>query len=90
MAVQDWLGRAKVKARERRRAKAKGRPRARGKGEGKFDGKEGRLDGKAGRIKVDIASDGTASVDVRCADGEPMQTCADLTRDIVDRIKAPK
>jgi hypothetical protein len=48
------------------------------------------LDGKAGRIKVDIASDGTASVDVRCADGEPMQTCADLTRDIVDRIKAPK
>jgi hypothetical protein len=48
------------------------------------------LDGKAGRRTVDIASDGTASVDVRCADGEPMQACADLTRDIVDRIKAPK
>ena len=24
------------------------------------------------------------------ADGEPMQACADLTKDIVDRIKVPK
>jgi hypothetical protein len=45
---------------------------------------------KAGRIKVDVASDGSTSVDVRCADDEPMQACADLTRDVVDRIKAPK
>ena len=72
------------------KAEGKGEGKAEGKGEGKFDGKEGRLEGKAGRIKVDVASDGTASVDVRCADGEPMQACADLTRDIVDRIRAPK
>jgi hypothetical protein len=72
------------------KAEGKGEGKAEGKGEGKFDGKEGRLDGKAGRIKVDVASDGSTSVDVRCADDEPMQACADLTRDIVDRIKAPK
>src|ERR1700722_6021595 len=66
------------------KAEGKGEGKAEGKGEGKFDGKEGRLDGKAGRIKVDVASDGTASVDVQCAEGEPMQACADLTRDIVD------
>jgi len=63
---------------------------AQGKGEGKGEGKQGRLDGKAGRIKVDVASDGTTSVDVRCADGEPMQACADLTKEIVEKIKAPK
>ena len=63
---------------------------AQGKGEGKLNGKQGRLDGKAGRITVDVASDGTTSVDVRCADGEPMQACADLTRDIVEKIKAAK
>ena len=72
------------------KGEGKGEGKAEGKGEGKLDGKEGRLDGKAGRIKVDVASDGSTSVDVRCADDEPMQACADLTRDIVDRIKAPK
>jgi hypothetical protein len=72
------------------KGEGKGEGKAEGKGEGKFDGKEGRLDGKAGRIKVDVASDGTASVDVRCADGEPIQACADITRDIINRIKAPK
>ena len=81
-------GKGEGKAEGKGEGKAEGK--AEGKGEGKFDGKEGRLDGKAGRIKVDVASDGTASVDVQCADGEPMQACADLTRDIVDRIKAPK
>jgi hypothetical protein len=81
-------GKAEGKGEGKGEGKAEGK--GEGKGEGKFDGKEGRLDGKAGRIKVDVASDGSTSVDVRCADDEPMQACADLTRDIVDRIKAPK
>jgi hypothetical protein len=58
-----------------------------GKGEGKGEGKEGRREGKAGRIKVDVESDGTTSVDVKCAEDEPMRACADLTKEIIDRIK---
>src|ERR1700691_3416370 len=85
-AKGEGKGEGKAEGKGEGKAEAKGE----GKGEGKFDGKEGRLDGKAGRIKVDVASDGSTSVDVRCADDEPMQACADLPRDIVDRIKAPK
>jgi hypothetical protein len=59
-----------------------------GKGEGKREGKEGRREGKAGRIRVDIDTDGATAVDVKCADDEPMQACADLTKEIVDKIRA--
>jgi len=65
--------------------KAEGK--AEGKGEGKGEGKEGRREGKAGRIRVDIDSDGATSVDVKCADDEPMRVCADLTKEIVDKIR---
>src|SRR5229473_157976 len=61
---------------------------AQGKGEGKGEGKEGRREGKAGRIRVDIDSDGTTAVDVKCAEDEPMRACADLTKEIVDKIRA--
>ena len=59
-----------------------------GKGEGKGEGKEGRREGKAGRIRVDIDSDGATAVDVKCAEDEPMRACADLTKEIVDKIRA--
>ena len=60
-----------------------------GKGEGKREGKgEGKFEGKAGRIMVDVDSEGTTSVDVKCADDEPMRACADLTKEIVDKIRA--
>jgi hypothetical protein len=81
-------GKGEGKAEGKGECKAEGK--GEGKGEGKFGGKESRLDGKAGRIKVDVASDGTTSVDVRCADGEPMQACADLTKQIIEKIKSPK
>jgi hypothetical protein len=84
------MAEGKAEGKSECKGEGKGEGKAEGMGEGKFDGKEGRLDGNAGRIKVDVASDGTASVDVRCADGEPMQACADITRDIINRIKAPK
>jgi hypothetical protein len=89
-AFAQGKGEGKLDAKGEGKGEGKAEGKGEGKGEGKFDGKEGRLDGKAGRIKVDVASDGSTSVDVRCADDEPMQACADLTRDIVDRIKAPK
>ena len=54
-----------------------------GKAEGKGEGKEGRREGKAGRIRVDIDSDGATTVDVKCAEDEPMRACADLTKEIV-------
>jgi len=60
---------------------------AEGKGEGKGEGKEGRREGKAGRIRVDIDSEGATTVDVKCAEGEPMRACADLTKEIVDKIR---
>jgi hypothetical protein len=59
-----------------------------GKAEGKGEGKEGRLEGKAGRIRVDIDSEGTTTVDVKCAEDEPMRACSDLTKEIVDKIRA--
>ncbi|WP_457489215.1 hypothetical protein [Tardiphaga sp. P5_C10] len=58
-----------------------------GRVDGKLFGKEGRRNGKPGRIRVEMDNAGTTSVDVKCADDESMRDCADLTRDIVDRIK---
>ena len=58
-----------------------------GKMEGKGEGKESRREGKAGRIKVDIDGEGATTVDVKCAEGEPMRACADLTKEIVDKIR---
>ena len=89
-ALAQGKGEGKLDAKGERKGEGKAVGKE-GKAEGKREGKgEGKAEGKGGRIKVDVASDGTASVDVQCADGEPMQACADLTRDIVDRIKAPK
>jgi hypothetical protein len=59
-----------------------------GKGEGKGEGKESRREGKAGRIRVDVDSDGATTVDVKCAEDEPMRACADLTKEIVEKIRA--
>jgi hypothetical protein len=69
-------------------AQGKGEGKLEGKGEGKAEGKEGRREGKAGRIRVDIDSDGATAVDVKCAEDEPMRACADLTKEIVDKIGA--
>lgn len=65
----------------------KGEGKYEGKGEGKFDGKEGRREGKGGRIKLDVDADGATAVDVKCAENESMQTCADLTKEILDRVR---
>jgi hypothetical protein len=46
------------------------------------------LEGKAGRIRVDIDSEGATTVDVKCAEDEPMRACSDLTKEIVDKIRA--
>ena len=89
-AFAQGKGEGKLEAKGEGKAEAKSEGKGEGKAEGKFAGKEDRLEGKAGRIKVDVASDGSTSVDVRCADGEPMQDCADLAKQIVDKIKAPK
>jgi hypothetical protein len=70
------------------KGEGKGEGKAEGKGEGKGEGKESRREGKAGRIKVDIDSEGTTTVDVKCAEDEPMRTCADITKEIVDKIRA--
>src|SRR5216683_1738005 len=70
------------------KVEGKGEGKAEGKGEGKGEGKEDRREGKAGRIRVDIDSDGTTAVDVKCAEDEPMRACADLTKEIVDKIRA--
>ena len=67
-----------------RRGEGKGE----GKEEGKGEGKEGRQKGKRGHIKVDINGDNTASIDVTCAEGESMKTCADLTKEIIDKVKS--
>jgi hypothetical protein len=66
----------------------KGEGKGEGKFEGKGEGKESRREGKAGRITVDVDSEGTTSVDVKCAADEPMRACADLTKEIVDKIRA--
>ncbi len=70
------------------KGEGKGEGKFEGKGEGKYGGKEGRRDGKAGRIKVDVDADGTTSVDVKCAEDESMRECADITKEIIDRIKS--
>jgi hypothetical protein len=70
------------------KGEGKGEGKAEGKGEGKGEGKESRREGKAGRIRVDIDSEGATTVDVKCAEDEPMRACADLTKEIVDKIKA--
>jgi Ni/Co efflux regulator RcnB len=59
-----------------------------GKEEGKGEGTEGRQKGKRGHIKVDINGDNAASIDVTCAEGESMKTCADLTKEIIDKVKS--
>src|SRR5216683_444660 len=69
------------------KGEGKGEDKGEGKGEGKVEGKEGRREGKAGRIRVDIDSDGATAVDVKCAEDEPMRACADLTKEIVDKIR---
>jgi len=82
-AFAQGKGEGKMDAKGEGKAEGKGE----GKGEGKFEGKEGRREGKGGRIKVDIATDGTASVDVKCAEDESMKACADLTKEIIDKVK---
>jgi hypothetical protein len=78
-------GKAEGKGEGKGEGKAEGK--GEGRGEGKGEGKEGRREGKAGRIRVDIDSEGAATVDVKCAEGEPMRACADLTKEIVDKIR---
>jgi hypothetical protein len=82
-AFAQGKGEGKLDGKGEGKAEGKGE----GKGEGKFEGKEGRREGKGGRIKVDIATDGTASVDVKCAEDESMRACADLTKEIIDKVK---
>jgi hypothetical protein len=78
----------KVKAKVRAKVKGEGKEEGKeeGKGEGKREGKEGRREGKPGHIKVDIDGDGAASIDVKCAEDESMKTCADLTKEIIDKV----
>ncbi|UFW85922.1 hypothetical protein BjapCC829_39480 [Bradyrhizobium barranii] len=87
----EGKGEGKVEAKVEGKGEGKGEGKAEGKGEGKAEGKgegkEGRREGKAGRIRVDIDGEGTTTVDVRCADDEPMRACADLTKEIVDKIR---
>jgi Ni/Co efflux regulator RcnB len=66
----------------------RGERKGEGKEEGKGEGKEGRQKGKRGHIKVDINGDNAASIDVTCAEGESMKTCADLTKEIIDKVKS--
>ncbi|MGY4282649.1 hypothetical protein ACVWXO_001869 [Bradyrhizobium sp. LM2.7] len=84
----EGKGEGKVEAKGEGKAEGKGEGKAEGKAEGKGEGKESRREGKAGRIRVDIDGDGATTVDVKCAEGEPMRACADLTKEIVDKIRA--
>jgi hypothetical protein len=88
----EGKGEGKVEAKGEGKAEGKGEGKAEGKGEGKAEGKgegkESRREGKAGRIRVDIDGEGATTVDVKCAEGEPMRACADLTKEIVDKIRA--
>jgi hypothetical protein len=87
----DGKGEGKVEAKGEGKDEGKGEGKAEGKGEGKAEGKgegkESRREGKAGRIRVDIDGEGATTVDVKCAEGEPMRACADLTKEIVDKIR---
>jgi hypothetical protein len=86
-AFAQGKGEGKMDGKGEGKAEGKGEGEGEGKGEGKFEGKEGRREGRGGRIKVDIATDGTASVDVKCAQDESMRACADLTKEIIDKVK---
>jgi hypothetical protein len=90
-AYAQGKGEGKMEGKGEGKAEGKGEGKAEGKGEGKAEGKgegkEGRREGKAGRIRVDIDSEGATTVDVKCAEGEPMRACADLTKEIVDKIR---
>jgi len=91
-AFAQGKGEGKLEGKGEGKAEGKGEGKAEGKregnAEGKGEGKEGRREGKAGRIRVDIDSDGATAVDVKCAEDEPMRACADLTKEIVDKIRA--
>ena len=84
----EGKGEGKVEAKGEGKAEGKGEGKAEGKGEGKGEGKESRREGKAGRIRVDIDGEGATTVDVKCAEDESMRACADLTKEIVDKIRA--
>jgi hypothetical protein len=54
------------------------------------EGKEGRKPGNSGHIKLTVGGDGATAVDIKCPDGEPMRACADITKEIIDKIRPPK
>lgn len=91
-AYAQGKGEGKMEGKGEGKVEAKGEGKAEGKGEGKAEGKgegkESRREGKAGRIRVDIDGEGATTIDVKCAEGEPMRACADLTKEIVDKIRA--
>ena len=84
----EGKGEGKGEGKAEGKGEGKGEGKSEGKAEGKGEGKEGRREGKAGRIRVDIDSDGATAVDVKCAEDEPMRACADLTKEIVDKIRS--
>jgi hypothetical protein len=72
------------------KADLKADPRGEARWDGNSEGKEGRGPGKSGHIKLTVGGDGATAVDVKCADGEPMRACADITKEIIDKIRPPK
>jgi hypothetical protein len=90
-AYAQGKGEGKMEGKGEGKVEGKGEGKAEGKGEGKVEGKgegkESRREGKAGRIRVDIDGDGATTVDVKCAEDESMRSCADLTKEIVDKIR---
>jgi hypothetical protein len=90
-AYAQGKGEGKMEGKGEGKVEGKGEGKAEGKGEGKVEGKgegkESRREGKAGRIRVDIDGDGATTVDVKCAVDESMRSCADLTKEIVDKIR---
>jgi hypothetical protein len=58
------------------------------KPDGKRDGKPPRPPGKSGHIKLEVESGGATSVDVKCADDESMRACADITKELIDKLRA--
>ena len=86
-AFAQGKGEGKLEGKGEGKGEGKVEGKGEGRGEGKGEGKEGRREGKAGRIKVDIDGEGATTVDVKCAEDEPMRACADLTKEIVDKIR---
>jgi len=86
-AYAQGKGEGKMEGKGEGKGEGKAEGKGEGKAEGKGEGKESRREGKAGRIRVDIDGEGATTVDVRCAEGEPMRACADLTKEIVDKIR---